>query len=58
MVFPKLVSQHYRPHLLLRLDFQNLQEDYTLSSLRQLKSLALNILSFLFLYFYKCYYFT
>lgn len=58
MVFPKLVSLHYRPHLLLRLDFQKLQEDYTLSSLRQLKSLVLNILSFLFLYFYKCYYFT
>ena len=58
MAFPKLVSLHYRPHLLLRLDFQKLQEDYTLSSLRQLKSLALNILSFLFLYFYKCYYFT
>ena len=41
MVFPKLVSLHYRPHLLLRLDFQKLQEDYTLSSLRQLQSLAL-----------------
>ena len=51
MVFPKLVSLHYRPHLLPRLDFQKLQEDYTLSSFRQLQSLALNILSFPFYIF-------